>query len=56
MTKYFISGDGTGITYGVYEGDIISSKLIKGGLENVNEARRLIKELEYEDKNEKKDH
>jgi hypothetical protein len=41
---YHISGDGTGLTYGVYKGDITKSMLIKSGFKSFKECQKFIEE------------
>lgn len=49
MTKYCVSGDKTGVTYGIYErtsGKVIPDKIIRSGIKSLKEAMKLIEELE----------
>jgi hypothetical protein len=47
MSNYFIAGDGTGITYGVYKGNMFSKyELVKSGIKSFKECQKYIDELE----------
>lgn len=57
MTKYYISGDGTGITYGIHicpdESKPFKTKIIESGLKSFDVCQRRIRELEKKELDER---